>query len=158
MAQTALINILDLQTLVGLSINVKEQVINPHIISAQNWQLKDLLGRETLKQLEGRKCTNELTDTDKELLEFITPFLSYHAYSKYIRASTMLSTATGVVSITGDNAFQPGRESRLLMAIEYENNAEAYVEDIVEVLTDNPEEYPDYVTEDQRQHPKTYFI
>lgn len=158
MAQTALINIQDLQTLVGLSVNVKENVINPHIISSQNWQLKDVLGRETLKQLEGRKCSNELTETDLELMEFITPFLAYYAYSKYIRASTMISTTTGVVNITGDNAFQPGRDSRLLMSIEYENNAEAYLEDIVEVLTDNPEEYPDYITEDQRQHPKTYFM
>jgi len=158
MAQTALINIADLQTLVGLSVNVKENVINPHIISSQNWQLKDILGRSTLKELEARKCNNALTEIDIELMEFVTPFLSYHAYSKYIRASTMLSTMTGVVNMTGDNAFQPGKDSRLLMSLEYENNAEAYVEDIVEVLTDNPEEYPDYITEDQRKEPNTYFI
>jgi len=158
MAQTPLINIKDLQDLVGLAVVVKENVINPQILSAQNWQLCDITGLHTLQEIEGRFCLNELTDTDKLLMEVIKPFLTYYAYSKYIRASTMISTATGLINVLGDNSGVAAQADRVLMAKEYENNAEAYTQQIVKILTDNPTEYANYVPEDQRTEPKTYFI
>lgn len=158
MPQTPLINIKDLQELVGLAVVVKENVINPQILSAQNWQLCDVIGLDTLQELEGRFCSNTLTPSDIELMEAIKPFLVYYTYSKYIRASTMISTATGIVNITGDNTGNAVQSDRNLMAIEYENNAEAYTKQITKILTDNPTEFPNYITEDQRTEPKTYFI
>ena len=158
MPQTPLINIQDLQVLVGLAVVVNENVINPQILSAQNMQLCDITGLETLQEIEGRMCTNSLTETDVLLMEEVKPFLVYHSYSKYIRASTMISTGTGLVNISGDNSATAAQSDRVLMSEEYFANAEAYTERIVKVLTDNSTEYPNYITEDQRTEPKTYFI
>ena len=92
--QTPLINIKDLQKLVGLSVNVPEDKINPHILSAQNWQLKDIMGKDCMDALMDRYASNTLTEEDDGLMVYVKPFLVYHTYSKYIRASTMLSTGS----------------------------------------------------------------
>ena len=156
--QTPLINIMDLQKLVGLSVNVPEDKINPHILSAQNWQLKDIMGKDCMVALQDRYASNTLSTEDEGLLVYVTPFLVYHAYSKYIRASTMISTGSGIIQMTGDNMGQATSGEKNLMAQEYENNAEAYTGYIADYLEENKAYYTCYDEDESRQNAATYFI
>lgn len=139
---TPLINIQDVRDLLDLSNNVTEQKYNQHIISAQNWQLKDLIGSTCLQGLEDRKCSNTLTDADKALLVYVKPYLIYYSYSKYVSNSMMQDTNDGIVKFSGDNIIQLTETEKKYIKQYNEQNAEAYRKDILTLLKDNPDDYP----------------
>ncbi len=143
-----LINIQDVRDLLDLSDNVTEQKYNQHILSAQNWQLKELIGSTCLQELEDRKCSNTLTDADKQLLTYVKPYLIYYSYSKYVYNSMMQDTNNGIVKFSGDNIIQLSETEKKHIKQYNESNAEAYKKDIIKVLEDNPDEYPCYECDD----------
>ena len=101
-----LINIQDVRDLLDLSDNITEKKYNQHIISAQNWQLRELIGDSCVDGLEDRKCSNSFTDADTSLMKLVKPYLVYYSYAKYVSNSMLHSSQDGIVKYYGDNLLQ----------------------------------------------------
>ena len=70
---TLLINIADVRKFTGLSKNVASSKYKQFIISAQNIQLKEIIGKECLEQLKDAKCAGTLDQYQIDLLEVVKP-------------------------------------------------------------------------------------
>ena len=143
-----LINIQDVRDLLDLSDNITEQKYNQHIISAQNWQLRELIGDSCVDGLEDRKCSNTLTDADIALMKLVKPYLVYYSYSKYVSNSMLHSSQDGIVKYSGDNLLQITETEKKYAKQYNEQNAEAYAKRILTLLKDNPTDYTCYDCDD----------
>ena len=141
---TPLINIQDVRDLLDLSDNVTEKKYNSNIISAQNWQLRELIGSDCVDGLQDRKCSNSFTSADISLMELVTPYLVYYSYSKYVSNSMIQSTQEGTVKFSGDQIVHISETEKKYHKQYNENNAEAYSKRILKLITDNPDDYPCY--------------
>tara|TARA_R110002012_G_scaffold316642_2_gene531834 strand:+ start:2196 stop:2681 length:486 start_codon:yes stop_codon:yes gene_type:complete len=139
-----LINIQDVRDLLDLSDNITEQKYNQHIISAQNWQLRELIGDICVDGLEDRKCSNSFTDEDLALMKLVKPYLVYYSYSKYVSNSMLHSSQDGIVKYSGDNLLQITETEKKYAKQYNEQNAEAYAKRILTLLKDNATDYPCY--------------
>ena len=81
---TLLINIADVRNLTNMSDNVTIDKYKQYIISAQNIQLREIIGKDCLKELEDAKCSNTLDQYQTELLDIVKPFLVNYSYAKYV--------------------------------------------------------------------------
>ena len=129
-----LINIADVRKLTNLSKNVTSQRFKQFIISAQNIQLKEIIGTTCLDDLLNAKCSGTLDQYQTALLDVVKPFLINASYSKYVFSSPLISTGEGIVKFSGDETIQltdieKKRESQF-----YESNAESYKKQIIELL------------------------
>ena len=70
-----LINIADVRKLTNLTKNVDSARYKQYIISAQNIQLKNIIGSECLTELLNAKCSGTLDQYQTALLDLVKPFL-----------------------------------------------------------------------------------
>ena len=131
---TLLINIQDVRNLTNLSKNVTSQKYKQYIISAQNIQLKEIIGGQCLEDLKNAKCSNTLDQYQTALLNIIKPFLINYSYSKYVFSSPLTSTEEGIVKFSGDNIIHLTDAEKKREMQFYESNAEAYRKQIIELL------------------------
>ena len=101
--ETLLINIQDVRKLTNLSKNVTTQKYKQYIVSAQNIQLRDIIGVDCLNELQTAKCSNTLDQYQTALIDIIKPYLINYSYAKYVYSSPLISTEEGIVKMTGDN-------------------------------------------------------
>ena len=99
---TLLINIADVRRLTNLAKAVTSQKYNQYIISAQNIQLKEIIGSTCLDELLESKCSGALDQYQIALLEIVKPFLINYSYAKYVFSSPLVSTEEGIVKMVGD--------------------------------------------------------
>ncbi len=141
---TLLINIADVRELTDLSVNVKYTKYKQYIISAQNIQLKEIIGADCLKELEEAKCAGTLDQYQTALLEVVKPFLINYSYAKYVFSSVLTSTAQGIIKMSGDQIIHLTETEKKREMQFYESNAEGYRKQIVELLESDPENYSCY--------------
>lgn len=145
---TPLINIQDVIDLIDLSVNVTTKKYNQHIVSAQNWQLRDLIGDDCVEGLQDRKCSNSFTSADITLMELVKPYLVHYSYAKYVKNSMIQSSNDGLTKFSGDNILHLTETEKKQEAQYNESNAEAYAKRIIKLLKDNPTDYPCYECDD----------
>ena len=141
---TLLINIADVRKLTDLSKNVQSSKYKQYIISAQNIQLKEIIGAECLEDLKTAKCSGTLDQYQQALLDIVKPFLINYSYSKYVFSSPLTSTEEGIVKFSGDNIIHLTETEKKREMQFYESNAESYKKQIVELLESDPTNYPCY--------------
>tara|TARA_R110002050_G_C8832999_1_gene505380 strand:- start:390 stop:881 length:492 start_codon:yes stop_codon:yes gene_type:complete len=142
--ETLLINIQDVRKLTNLSKNVTTQKYKQYIISAQNIQLRDILGVDCLSDLQAAKCSNTLDQYQAALLDIIKPYLINYSYAKYVYSSPLVSTEEGIVKLSGDNILHLTDQEKKREQYFYESNAESYHKQIIELLESDPVNYPCY--------------
>ena len=141
-----LINIADVRKLTNLSKNVSNARYKQYIISALNIQLKDIIGKECLDELVAAKCSQTTTPIQDDLLELVNPFLINYSYAKYVYSSPLTSTEEGIVKFSGDNIIHLTEQEKKREQQFYTSNAEAYRDQILELLNDNVDSFPCYHT------------
>ena len=139
-----LINIADVRKLTNLTKNVDSARYKQYIISAQNIQLKNIIGSECLTDLLNAKCSGTLDQYQTALLDLVKPFLINSSFSKYVYSSPVLSTAEGLVKMEGDNITHLTNQEKKQEFSFYDGNANAYQEQIIELLESDKENYPCY--------------
>jgi len=141
-----LINIADVRKLTDLSKNVLSSKYKQYIISAQNIQLKEIIGKDCLNELLTAKCAKTTTPLQDELLDLVKPFLINYSYAKYVYSSPLTSTEEGIVKLSGDNIIHLTDQEKKREQQFYISNAEGYKDQIIELLKDNKEGFPCYHT------------
>ena len=141
---TLLINIADVRKFTGLSKNVASSKYKQFIISAQNIQLKEIIGKECLEQLKDAKCAGTLDQYQIDLLEVVKPYLVNYSYSKYVFSSPLTSTEEGIVKFSGDKIIHLTETEKKREMQFYELNAEGYKKQIIELLESDKENYSCY--------------
>ena len=139
-----LINIADVRKLTDLSKNVTSSKFKQYIISAQNIQLKEVIGKDCLEELKNAKCEKTTTPLQDELLELIYPYLINYSYAKYVYSSPLTSTEEGIVKFSGDNIIHLTDQEKKREQHFYTSNAEGYRDQILELLDSNVEGFPCY--------------
>ena len=142
--ETLLINIQDVRKLTNLSKNVTTQKYKQYIVSAQNIQLRDIIGVDCLNELQAAKCSNTLDQYQTALIDIIKPYLINYSYAKYVYSSPLISTEEGIVKMTGDNILHLTDQEKKREQHFYESNAESYHKQIVELLESDVTNYPCY--------------
>ena len=141
---TLLINIADVRNLTNMSDNVTIDKYKQYIISAQNIQLREIIGKDCLKELEDAKCANTLDDYQTELLDIVKPFLVNYSYAKYVFSSPLTSTEEGIVKLSGDNIIHLTESEKKREMQFYESNADSYKAQIIELLESDKDNYTCY--------------
>ena len=141
---TLLINIQDVRDLTNLSKNVTNEKYKQYIISAQNIQLKEIIGAQCLADLENAKCSNTLDQYQSALLDIIKPFLINYSYAKYVFSSPLVSTEEGIIKMTGDNILHLTETEKKREMQFYESNADAYRKQIIDLLESDKVNYSCY--------------
>ena len=141
---TLLINIQEVRELTNLSKNVEYDKYKQYIISAQNIQLKEIIGNDCLKDLEDAKCSNTLDQYQTSLLEIVKPYLINYSYAKYVFSSPLVSTEEGIVKLSGDNIIHLTDAEKKREMQFYESNAEAYRKQIIDLLESDKVNYSCY--------------
>ncbi len=139
--QTPLINIQDVRDFTGLSERVEETKYNQFIISAQSIQLKEIIGKECLEDLENAYCNNNMDQYQTELYSIVKPYLVNYSYSKYVYSSPLTSTEEGIVKFTGDNILHLTETEKKRERQFYANNAESYKDQMIELLESDIDNY-----------------
>jgi len=141
---TLLINIADVRRLTNLAKAVTSQKYNQYIISAQNIQLKEIIGSTCLDELLESKCSGALDQYQIALLEIVKPFLINYSYAKYVFSSPLVSTEEGIVKMVGDEILHLTDTEKKREMQFYESNAESYRKQIIDLLESDKENYPCY--------------
>lgn len=141
-----LINIADVRKFTNLTKNVDSARYKQYIISAQNIQLKNIIGSECLEDLLNAKCSNTLDQYQTALLELVKPYLINSSYAKYVFSSPITSTAEGLVKLEGDNITHLTNQEKKQEFSFYDGNANEYEKQIIELLESDKDNYPCYHT------------
>lgn len=144
--ETPLINIKDVQDYADLSVTIKERKYNQYIIEAQSRFLSEIIP-DCIDGLIDRNCSGTLTSADDLLLEYIKPYLISYSYALYIGSSMKLSLNGGVATISGENATVISQQSRVNESKKYILSALGYGKKIKKFLSDNPIDYPCYISD-----------
>jgi len=141
---TLLINIAEVRKLTNLAKSVTSQRYKQFIISAQNIQLKEIIGGNCLDELLTAKCSGTLDQYQTALLDIVKPFLINASFAKYVFSSPLISTEEGLVKLTGDNILHLTDTEKKREMQYYESNAESYKKQIIQLLESDKENYSCY--------------
>ena len=146
MKKTTIIHLGPVVEYTGLSKNITTQEYNRFILSVQNLQLKNELGKELVEELVSQVCENTVTESNELLILEIEPFLSFSSYAKYCGSSEIKPTRSGNKKTTGDNTTSPNKQDIGKLVDFNQREADQYLCQLIEFMEDNLNTYPLYVS------------
>ena len=140
-----LISLSDFKNRVIISENIKDDIIKPSIIAAQEMHLNGVICNTLydLIVLQVQNCDVESRITfliDK----YIKPYLVYTAYVDYLVNHDAKGTRQGIVRILGDNAQSLDSESIYSMLKAAQDKSKYYENKIINFLLNRTEDYPEF--------------
>lgn len=149
---TLLINRSDVTPYAQIAIHAREEtMLQPHILAAQNVDVKPVLGNVFFTDL----VVNRLQQKYVQLLEGGTythngnvvtfqglkAALACYTYARYVLAKNAVDTPFGMVAKTTENSVQADTKLLLNIASEKRSEASAYLHEVVQYLKANANTY-----------------
>lgn len=156
MIATKLITLANIQAVKSISLNINEsKQLNPYILEAQNFDLRELLGDTFYLDLiadfptltkysllfNGGQYTYQ---NENYYVDGIKQFLVYSTYARYIVNSGVISTATGMVAKTNQYSEKVDEKTIMRLSTQARSGATFCEENIVKFLERNKSTYPLY--------------
>lgn len=153
---TQIITHQDIREIKGISLNVNaEKELIPHILEAQEFDLRPLLGEpfynaiiEDVENNNGVNYDDLLNGTTYQIdgknykHSGIKTVLVYHSYARYIGGSQVQSTATGFVKKQIQYS-EPATDKTISRMIQQNRSgAQAHWDRVVKFLDENKKDYP----------------
>lgn len=157
MITTKLITLANIQAVKSISLNINEsKQLNPYILEAQNFDLRELLGDTFYLDLiadfialpsltkysllfNGGEYTYQ---NEKYYLDGIKQFLVYSTYARYVVNSGVISTATGMVAKTNQYSEKVDEKTIMRLSTQARSGATFCEENIIKYLERNKSSYP----------------
>jgi len=143
----------DFEPYLQVSVNLKdERHLAPHILQAQNLDIKPVLGNALYTDL-----VKNYTDTnyqellnggeyvkDGKTLSFqgLKAAIASYSYARYIYARNAVDTPFGMVTKTSDYTTAVDAKTLTQVANFARNSGEHYLQEVVAYLNDNTDEFP----------------
>ena len=132
-----------------LNNNVDNSYIAPAIRVAQDMGLQPLIGSKLFNKLKDLVATGDIakdenSDYKKLLDEYITPFLENKVVADVQLSLVFKLRNQGVVSLTGENVYNPSLRDIQYLIQNYENKANFYGSRLSNYLNANNYKYPEY--------------
>jgi hypothetical protein len=133
-----------------LNNNVDNSYIAPAIRVAQDMGLQPLIGSKLFNKLKDLVATGDIakdenSDYKKLLDEYITPFLENKVVADVQLSLVFKLRNQGVVSLTGENVYNPSLRDIQYLIQNYENKANFYGSRLSDYLKANNSKYPEYL-------------
>ena len=151
MITTKLITLADISAVKSISLNTNEvKQINPHILEAQNFDLRDLIGDEFYLDLIANIGDYTLlfnggtyTHNGKGYyLDGIKQYLVYCTYARYTANSGIIATPTGMVAKTSQYSDQVS-EKTIARIVEQARSGASFCENSIRLFLDRKRvDYP----------------
>ena len=162
MISTKLITLANIQAVKPISLNISEaKQLDPHILEAQNFDLRPFLGDEFFLDLINDFTASPSLDTYSDLFnggsytyggntyynDGIKQFLVYSVYARYTSNSNVIATASGFVQKT--NQYSEGVPEKTISRLitQSRSGADTCLHSIKEFLQRNSADYPLYKCE-----------
>jgi len=151
MITTKLITLADISAVKSISLNTNEvKQINPHILEAQNFDLRHLLGDEFYLDLVANTVNYTLLfnggtyihNGKNYYLDGIKQYLVYCTYARYTASSGIIATPTGMVAKTSQYSEQVS-EKTIARIVEQARSGASFCENSIRLFLDrNRVDYP----------------
>lgn len=144
---TYLITLADAQERVGISTQLSPADFNPHVLAAQKFGLRYVIGKDlydyVIAQVSGGTPTAAVT----ALLPYLQDYLSYKVSALLLGLSSIKITGTGVVKKTTAVSEPVGIEEMKMARGTVEGYAAEAAKAITDFICDNQGDYPQYTAE-----------
>jgi hypothetical protein len=144
MAKALLISLSNIQVITGIDKNVPASLIRPHLITAQDTYIKDLLSEDLYDELSDAVFINDLTEEQTTLLEKLQYTLAWYAFFEASDFIFLRSSNKGFNQKTSDNSNAATDEQYLFLKAKIKNKAESEAEIVRKWLVKNSSLYPNF--------------
>jgi|TARA_R100001530_G_scaffold83509_1_gene58252 hypothetical protein len=148
MAEVLLINRADIMRITGLSGNIDEDKILPHVMTAQDIHLQPIIGTNLMQKVKDLIEDDELDDAGNEYyatLEntYITPTLVYLVMWDFLPFLQYEISNGGINQHTTENGISASEENMNMLIKKFKDKAEFYGNRMSDYICDNSSEFPE---------------
>jgi hypothetical protein len=148
MAEVLLINRADIMRITGLSGNIDEDKILPHVMTAQDIHLQPIIGTNLMQKVKDLIEDDELDDAGNEYyatLEntYITPTLVYLVMWDFLPFLQYEISNGGINQHTTENGISASEENMNMLVKKFKDKAEFYGNRMSDYICDNSSEFPE---------------
>ena len=145
--KTPIVNLSSVQEFCGLSRTVTEDEFNRFIISAQNLELRELLGEEMVDSIVTFSCAMsppENIPLETLIENYVIPFVSHVSFQKYASQSGMQSLKSGIKRMTGEEVEEMNRNEKSAVQNFHQKESDSYGVRMLAFMESNLIEFPLY--------------
>jgi len=151
---TLLINRSDIEPYAQIALNAREEnMLFPHILAAQNVDIKPVLGASLFTDLLYNRTTAKYvtlldggtyTDADGNFITFqgLKAALSCFTFARYTLAKNAIDTPFGMVAKKSEYSEQTDPKIIMSVASEKRNEGGVYLQECLKYIEENPATYP----------------
>ena len=148
MTDKLLITAQEVLDFVGVSENIQEDYLTPHIRNQQQIEIRQLLGTPLFNAVISDVENDTLSGHNETLVEHLKPALSYYVMATAFYDLTYKVTRKGIIKLLDDGAESPSDAMIAMKAKQYRDTATSFANDLIEWLEDNQVNYPLYRSDD----------